>query len=133
MFKRKKNYPVTVSFVKDHYEELPAIFKKACPHKEAFIGVCLLDGCFMCESPEETYSSLAVGERLSLNCNDEEKVKPIEVKRSDGTVLGVLPFDESVLPSMLISRGIDVFCYVEATDFTAGLFSVAVSIYCEKY
>ncbi len=132
MFK-KKNYPVSVSFVKEHYKELPAIFKKVRPHKEGFIGVCLLDGSFMCESPETLYSSLTVGEKLVIACDDTEKVKPLEVKRSDGTVLGVLPFDASILPNMLISRGIDVFCYVEATDFTAGMLNIAVSIYCENY
>ena len=132
MFKRK-NYPVSVSFVKDHYEKLPKIFKKVRPHKEVFIGVCLLDGSFMCDSPEELYSSLTLGEKLSVLCYDTEKVEPLEVRRNNGTVLGTLPFNESVFPNMLISRGIDVFCYIEATDFTAGILEIAVSIYCERY
>ncbi len=134
--KNKKLYPLTLDFIKNHPEESKEVFLKIRPHKGVFIGACELDGCFLCEAPHEIFDSLEVGEKLLLSLPAESKPNsavPLEVKRDDGVELGSVPFQNSVLPCVLMSRGINVFCYLEAKELKSGLLSLAVSVYCEKY
>ncbi len=130
----KSLYPITVKMLADHPEQVHELFKRLSPHKEAFIGVCELEGTFLCDSLGELFESLYFGERLSLLPENEKTQNPaLEATRSDGTVIGSLPFSDSLLPNMLIARGLEVFCYIEAKKFNGGMPSVAVSIYCERY
>lgn len=138
MKKMKPSFPLTVSMVSEHHKETVELFKRKPPRKrECFIGVCILDGTFLCDNPGELYSSLSIGERLELFYRKEQsektQVMPISVVRADQTEVGVLPFEYSVIPSLLASRGVESYCYVEAKLFQGGLLSVAVSVYCDKY
>ena len=131
----KSLYPLSVKLVKDNPDLMPKLFKKLHPHKKgSFIGVCLLEGCSLWESPGELYSELSIGDILVLLREDGmPDTAPLCVCREDGTSLGTLPFSHSVLPNLLYSRGIKVYCHLEAKEFNGGLPEVAVSIYSEKY
>ena len=134
MFFNKK-YPITMSMVTDHYEELSNIFYKSKPHKGAFVGVALLEGSFDVESPKEIFDSLEIGERLELFLDKDSKlsIPPIYVFRENQTRLGQLPISASFVPIMLLEKGINVWGHFEAKSFIGGLLSVAISIYCDKY
>ena len=129
-------YPIAIKTIQERPNLLKTLFLKLRPHQGAFIGVCELQGCFLCESKGELYSSLEIGEQLCLAYEAPGKKKgcsPISVKRKSGTVIGELPFSDSIVPNMLINRGIAVTCYLEAKEFNAGLLALGVSIYCENY
>ncbi|MBQ3230040.1 MAG: hypothetical protein IJB49_03380 [Clostridia bacterium] len=134
----KPTFPLTVSMVNDHPQEVSSLFRKKPPRKkENFIGVCILDGTFLCDDIGALYDSLSIGERLELVYPKEPsvnmRVMPITAVRSDGTEIGMIPFEHSVLPCILASRGVISYCYIEAKRFQGGFASVAVSVYCDKY
>ena len=134
MIKRKSLYPITVRHLQSDKREVIELFKKITPHKGGFIDVCELKGCFTWENVGETFEALKIGEVLMAVPNESAKsLQPLNVIKNDGSVLGYLSHSESVLPNMLIKRGIKVFCYVEAKEFNGGLPSVAVSVYSENY
>ena len=134
MMRKKSLYPITVKLVSDHKALVFDVFKTVCPHKGGFIGVCELDGCFSWEAPGETYDSLAIGEVLyAVREENARSFQPLKAIRNDGSVLGYIPYADSILPNMLIKRGIKVICYVEAKEFNGGMPSVAVSVYSEEY
>lgn len=138
MKRLKPSFPLTVSMVSEHHEETVELFRRKPPRKrECFIGVCILDGTFLCDDADKLYSSLSVGERLELSYRKEQSertpIMPISAVRADMSEIGALPFEYSIIPSMLASRGIRSYCYVEAKSQSGGLVSVAVSVYCEKY
>jgi hypothetical protein len=134
MIRKKSYYPITVKLLQDNKPLVIDVFKKVRPHKGGFIGVCELKGCFSWENVGETFDSLRIGEALWAVKNESAgSVQPLDVIKNDGTVLGFLPYNESVLPNMLIKRGIRVICYVEAKEFNGGMPAVAVSIYSEDY
>ncbi len=129
-------YPITLKSLKEHPEIVKKVFLKLYPHKGAFISVCELEGCFLCDSPGELYSSLTIGEKLSLS--HENGVIPefntsLQVKRADGTLVGMLPFSQSLIPNLLKKRNLEVWCHLEAKEFNAGDLALAVSVYCEEY
>lgn len=130
MLRKKSLYPITLKLLKDRRSLVYEVFRKVEPHKEAFIGVCELEGCFLVDEPEALYSSLAFGERLAVVTDETNN---LSVRRANGTEIGILPYADAVLPKMLISRGISPFCYVEAKELNNGTLAVAVSIYCDKY
>ncbi len=134
MIRRKSLYPITVKLLQDDKDGVIEVFKKVCPHKGGFIGVCELKGCFSWENVGETFDSLAIGEvLLAVQSESAKSLQPLNVIKNDGSVLGYLPYAESVLPNMLLKRGIKVLCYVEAKEFNGGMPSVAVSIYSQDY
>lgn len=136
MNKYKKLYPITMSMVSENPDLVEKIFVKLAPHKGVFIGVCALEGCFMCDSPGEMFSSLELGEKLRIDYKENRKSRnylQLEVQREDGAYVGVLPFEWCTLPNMLFSRGLNVWCHLEVKDFKGGIFTAAVSIYCEDY
>lgn len=117
-----------------HRDFVYGLFSELKPHKGVFVGVCLLEGCFLCDSPGELYSELAFGERLALADKSKPlKNLPLEVIRADGTHLGNLPFADSILPNLMFARGINVYCYLEAKEFNGGMLAIAVSVYCDEY
>ena len=127
---RKSLYPITLEFLKENSPLVYKLFRKYSLHKGAFVGVCEIEGSFLCDEPKKLYNSLTVGEKLSVKLNENDR---LSVYRLDGTEIGLLPFLDSVIPKMLISRGIGVFCYFEAKDFEDEILRIAVSIYCDKY
>ncbi len=131
----RNNYPITVSMVSDHYDVVTEVFYKVKPHKDAFIGVVLLEDSFSLESAGDIFVSLELGEKLTFLVDGKSKSScpAILVYRYDGTYLGQLPFSACLIPNMLIEMGVKVWGYFEAKSFTGGLLSIAVSIYCEKY
>lgn len=132
--KLKDTYPFNFSFIANRTAEAEAVIKKIKPHKGGFVGIELLEGTFPDGNAEELFESLSFGERLELFRDSEVKtVTPFEVKREDGATIGYLPFPTSVLLSSLIKREVKCFCIVEAKDESSGIFSVAVSVYCEEY
>ena len=134
MMRFKSFYPITVKLLQDNKNLVLNVFKKLNPHKGGFIGVCELKGCFSWENVGETFDSLKIGEALWAVKNESAKsMQPLEVIKNDGTVLGFIPYGESVLPNMLIKRGVRVICYVEAKEFNGGMPAVAISIYSEDY
>jgi hypothetical protein len=134
MIRKKSLYPITVKQLQNDKNAVIDIFKRVCPHKAGFIGVCELKGCFSWENVGETFDSLAIGEVLmAVQSESAKSLQPLNVIKYDGSVLGYLPYAESVLPNMLLKRGIRVRCYVEAKEFNGGLPSVAVSIYSDDY
>ncbi len=134
MMRKKSLYPITVKLLSDHRELVFDLFKELRPHKGGFIGVCELQGCFSWETPGETYESLTFGEVLYAVRNASARsFQPLSVIRNDGSVLGYIPYADSILPNLLIKRGINVLCYIEAKEFNGGMPSVAVSIYSENY
>lgn len=130
----KSFYPLTVGLVEDDKEFAFAVVKRINPHKDSFIGVCNLEGSFLCDSPGELFDSLNIGDRLKLvSFESDGKNVPLTVCRDNGDTLGMLPYADSVLPKMLIRRGLDVFCYLEAKEFNGGMIAFTVTVYCEKY
>ena len=134
MTKKKSLYPITVKLVRDNKRLVIDVFKEVRPHKNGFIDVCELKGCFAWKNVGATYEALSVGEVLLAKANDNARsFQPLEVIKNDGTLIGYLPYSESVLPNMLIKRGVKVLCYVEAKEFNGGFPSVAVSVYADEY
>lgn len=133
--RKKSNYPVTLSLIIDHPDEAKKVFLDELPHDGAFIGVTKLDGSFLCDSVGELYSSLQQGERLSLLPEEgsAHALPALKAVRADGSFVGVLQYSAAILPNMLMSRGISVWCHLEAAQFNAGMLEIGVSIYCEKY
>lgn len=127
----KKLYPFTIRSLRERRELIIKAFQKLEPHKEAFIGVAELKGCFAAEKPEALCETLAFGERLLLTACGE--TAPLEAYRADGSFVGGLSVSESALPKWLMRRGVEVFCYVEAVEMFDDAPAVAVSIYCEDY
>lgn len=124
-------YPVNVKLISDRKELVCDLLRKIRPHKDgAFIGVCLLEGSFLCDNVGELYESVSFGERLNVVADAELR---LSVENASGRSLGFIPFADSVLPKSLISRGIKVFCHLEAKEFNGGLISFGVSLYCDKY
>lgn len=128
--RKKSLYPITMKLLADRKSLVYEIFRSVKPNKGVFIGVCKLEGSFLCDNPEHLYNTLTVGERLSVELDETDR---LAVKRTDGTNLGILPFMDSVLPKMILSRGINIFCYFEAKEFESDMLSIAVSIYCDEY
>lgn len=128
--KKKSFYPITLKLLSDRRSFVYEVFRKVSPHKETFIGVCELEGTFLCEEQSKLYDSLVIGERLSVVFDATNRMS---VKRQDGTDIGIIPVTDSVLPSMLISRDLNVFAYFEAKEFENDMLTVAVSLYCDKY
>ena len=134
MMRIKSFYPITVKLLQDNKKLVIDVFKKLRPHKGGFITVCELKGCFSWENVGETFDSLQIGEALWAVKNESAKsVQPLDVIRNDGTPLGFIPYSESVLPNMLIKRGVKVICYIEAKEFHGGMPAVAISVYSEDY
>lgn len=133
--KNKDVYPLTYAFISNRPDETMRIFKKVSPHKGAFIGVSPLETDISSEEPKSVFESLEVGEILEISPADPTKlnVTPLEVKRKDGTSLGNLPFHISAIPTVLMSRGLKPFCFLEAKQERSGLFFLAVSVYSEQY
>lgn len=131
----KKQYPVTLSLIQNHAELVNKIFLDERPHKGYYIGACELEGSFLCESPGELFDAVVIGERLILSADISSKalLPPLFVTRADGTELGKLPFDAAILPNILISRGIPVWCHAEAKVFNGGMLEIAVSVYSDNY
>lgn len=130
------DYPITVSAVTDYSKDIPKIFLSKKRHTGMFVGVSLLDGSFLCENPSCLFSSLAVGEKLSLkreNEIDKLHASTLVVSRQDGAFVGYLPLAASIFPCKLLDLGVAVWCYFEAATLESDLLTVAVSIYCEDY
>ncbi len=132
------SFPITVSMVSEHPQEVSLLFRKKPPRKkEPFIGVCILNGSFFCDNPGELFESLSVGERFELVFPKEQTestaVIPVSAVRFDNTEIGSLPFEYSVIPSMLKSRGLNCHCYLEAKRFQGGNIELAVSVYSDRY
>ena len=131
--KRMDPYPITVTQVKDHPETVDKVFLSKKRHSFGeYLGVCLLQGCSFGGNPEETASAVAFGDELVLE-PDVNPSMPISVLTENGVRVGFLTYTDSVLPLMLIKRGIDVKCYAEAVELSAGVLSIAVSMYISKY
>ncbi len=131
--KKKSLYPINLKLLSDRKSLVYEVFRKVAPHKGSFVGVCELEGCFMCDEPEMLFDSLKIGELLMLESDTENKTKSLSVKRTDGMFIGNIPFSDSLLPNLLISRGIKLFCYLEAKEFIGGMLALAVSVYCDNY
>ena len=134
MIRKSSLYPVTLKLVRNDIKTVNEIFKKVCPHKGGFIGVCELKGCFAWENVGETFDSLELGETLiAVKNKNARSFQPLDVIRYDGTLLGYLPYAESFVPNLILKNGLKVYCYVEAKEFNGGMPAVAVSIYSEDY
>lgn len=126
----KKLYPINLKLLSDRKNLVYDIFRKVKPHKGAFIGVCKLDGSFLCDDIDGTFASLAFSELLYVV---KDETGNLTVRQSNGNELGILPYADSVLPKMLMSRGINVYCYLEAKEISGSDLALAVSIYCDNY
>ncbi len=133
---RRNKYPLTFEDFSERTDYAIKVFESVKPHKkECFIGVCTLEGSFMCDDPKSIYETLSQGERLELNPEPDSALAlpRLEVRRADKTKIGMLPFADAVLPNMLLKRGLSVWCYFEASRFNSELLEIAVSIYCPRY
>ncbi len=128
--RKKSLYPITLKLLADRQSLVYDVFRSVQPHKGEFIGVCELEGSFLCDEPERLYDSLTFGEKMSVVVDETDR---LSVERIDGTQIGILPFADGLLPNMLLSRGINVFCYLEAKELDETMLTVAVSLYCDKY
>ncbi len=131
--KKIEEYPITVTRVKEHPETVDKIFLKKKRHSFGeYLGVCLLQGCNLDGNAESLASQLSFGDELTLHL-DENPSMPLSVYVADGVQLGFLTFTDSLFPIMLIERGLEIKCFVEAFEYVSGVLSVAVSLYVEKY
>lgn len=133
--RKLKDYPVSLSVISEHPKRANEIFLEARPHKGAYIGVAKLQGSFLCELTGDVFADLEIGEKLTVAPDLQSKLSlpPLNVTKEDGTFLGILPYAEAILPNILISRGIELWCYAEAKEFKGGIPEIVVSIYCEEY
>lgn len=129
----KSLYPITVSLLQNHKLLTHELFAYYKFHKGAFIGLFLLQDVFPDSFIGELYESLDLNERLAIERADGKENGVLSAKREDGTVIGSLPRAESTLANMLISRGLNLFCFVEAKQFNSGYPEIAVSLYSEEY
>ncbi|MBO5767312.1 MAG: hypothetical protein J6R45_06400 [Clostridia bacterium] len=129
----KSLYPITVSLLENHKLLTHELFAYYKFHKGAFIGLFLLQDVFPDSFIGELYESLDLNERLAIERADGKENGVLSAKRVDGTVIGSLPRAESTLANMLISRGLNLFCFVEAKQFNSGYPEIAVSLYSEEY
>lgn len=129
----KSLYPITVSLLENHKLLTHELFAYYKFHKGTFIGLFLLQDVFPDSFVGELYESLSLNERLAIERTDGKENGVLAAKRGDGTVIGSLPRAESTLPNMLISRGLNLFCFVEAKQFNSGYPEIAVSLYSEEY
>lgn len=129
-------YPITFKLLNDRKELVYNVFRKVKPHKGGFISVCKLDGSFLCEDCESLFATLAIGEQLFIVKREgqgKRTCQPLEVKRKNGEVIGSIPYTESVIPNLLISRGVNVTAYLEIKEYASDILNLAVSVYSEKY
>jgi hypothetical protein len=132
--KIKESYPFDFSFIANHTAEAEMVIKKIKPHKGGFVGLEILEGSFPDGNAQELFEEMSFGERFELFRDKEDKtITPLEVKREDGATIGYLSFPISVLLASLIEREIKCFCFLEAKEESSGIYSVAVSVYCEQY
>ena len=129
----KSLYPITVSLLENHKLLTHELFAYYKFHKGAFIGLFLLQDVFPDSFVGELYESLDLNERLAVERADGKENGVLSAKRIDGTVIGSLPRAESTLANMLISRRLNLFCFVEAKQFNSGYPEIAVSLYSEEY
>ncbi len=135
MIKKRKEYPLTFSYICDYPELALDVFKKEKPHKDTLIGLAVLEGCFLCDNPKEIYETLQIGEKLSVKKLEglKQSLPPLVVSRENGEEIGKIPFSHGIFPNLLIERGINLWCYAEAKSFKSDILEIAVSIYCENY
>ncbi len=124
---------MTLDFIETHPELADEIVWRLRPHKGTFIGNAILLTDIDCEDKYEFFESLQIGDKLSVCGEASKSVKPFEVKTFGGVSIGFLPFAHSSLLSMLMSRKLECFCFLEAKRDLAGVLSLAVSLYCEDY
>ena len=129
----KSLYPITVSLLENHKLLTHELFAYYKFHKGAFIGLFLLQDVFPDSFIGELYESLDLNESLIIERADGKENGVLSAKRVDGTVIGSLPRAESTLANMLITRGLNLFCFVEAKQFNSGYPEIAVSLYSEEY
>jgi len=128
MKKPKYTYPVTVSMVLDHPDEVNNLFIKKKRHKDGvFLGVCILEY----DLDRQETEPITFGERFSLSTENENL--PLCVFRENGENIGNLPYADSIFPKTLLRLGINVWCYAECVEYKIDIPTVAVSIYCDKY
>ncbi len=131
--KKIEVYPITVSQVMDHPETVDKVFLSEKRHSFGkYLGVCLLQGCGLGGNAEKLAPLISFGDELTLKPDDDPSM-PISVFMSDGQQLGFLSYTDSLFPAMLIERGIEIKCFIEAAEYASGVLSVAVSLYFSRY
>ena len=133
--KRTKDYPLNFAYIYDYPDHATEVFKKVKPHKDTFIGLAVLEGCFLCENSQEIHETLQIGEKLGIKQGDGPKhsFPPLLVSRENGEEIGKIPYAHSIFPNVLLDRGISLWCYAEAKNYKSDILEIAVSIYCENY
>lgn len=134
--RRNGLYPPSLESVREDHEKVVREYLLAKPHKGFLVDILELDGSFLTSDPGMVFDSLSFGEKLLL-VSDSEKCEydncTLRVYRTDGTELGQLPFAGSLIPNALLRRGVKLDVYLECRSFSAGLLSLAVSVYSEKF
>lgn len=131
--KRISDYPITVSQAKEHPETIDKIFLAKKRHSFGnYLGVCLLQGIGLGEDTEKIFSSISFGDELVLK-PDVNPSMPISVFTKEDIQVGFLTYTDSLFPTMLIKRGLELKCFVEALEYSADVLSVAVSLYFQRY
>ncbi len=131
----RKRYPIDFATFEQTPEKLREIFLDLRPHDGTYIGVSELDGAFLSDSVGELFELMQIGDSLTVAPDNDMKLSnpTLAVSRKDGSVIGYLPFQASLLPNMLSRRGLSIFAFLEAKRFDGGIPRYLVSIYCEKY
>jgi len=133
--KKRNDYPLSLPAIKSNINFARDVILKERPHKGAFIDVFIPEGSFMVDSPGELYDSLTIGQRLSVKADETSTLDmpPLLIYNSNGEFIGKIPNAIAILPNILLSRGISLWCHLEAKAFNGGMPEFAVSVYSELY
>lgn len=130
LFKRKiELYPITISDMTDHYDEIWELFTKKKLHKDGvFVDLFLLETLW----DDGDAPIFNFGDKLIVAKGDTEYGQ-LAILDSNGRRVGKMPHESSALPNLMLDLKIKMWCYVEAVDTSEFFPAVALSLYCEKY
>lgn len=116
--------------IKKNHDELIKKLSKVLGRGEV-LDVFELEGCFALENSETVFRSLKLGDKLEITNSDDDKL--LIAINSCGAPVGYLPYSISLLPKLIMQKGVSLRCYVEYIDYTNEVLTICVSLYAERY
>ena len=128
----KSLYPINIKLVRDRQSLVHEVFEEVRPHKGNLIDVVILESYELFDVGS-LFDTLKIGEKLSVERRSQKYRDLLVALREDQTVLGEISFKDAILMNSLIDLGLELFGFIEAFEFNAGMPEVAISVYCEDY
>jgi len=127
-----KNKSLLQDIKKNRWEAVKKLNKER--KKTIVLDILELQGSYALDNASYLFDILSVGTRLIL-CEDEKAPSKdmLSAETEKGHIAGFLPAGISLFIRYLLKREIEVFCYVEQTDFTNEMLTIIASLCLEDY